>query len=187
MIFGAIAAVFSSASLAIWPFTLGIAIERLEDAGFTAGGIARWSLLLLGVLTVHVGANLLHHRLSIAAFLRASLRCSRLLGHHATRVGGAIGTELPAGEVVTAVATDTERMGDFFSALTWFLGATFAYFTVGFALLSTSVPLGSTVLLGMPVVLLILALVVRPLQRRQEAHRSALGELTTLGADTVAA
>lgn len=186
LLIGAVAAVFSSASLAIWPYTLGIAIERLEEHEFSAGGIMRWSLVLLAVLLIHVGANLIHHRLSIAAFLRASLRCSRLLGHHAARVGGAIDTDIAAGEVVTAVATDTERMGDFFSALTWFLGAVFAYFTVAIALLTTSIPLGIIVIAGMPIVLAILALVVRPLQRRQADHRSALGDLTTLGSDTVA-
>jgi len=47
------------------------------------------------------------------------------------------------------------------------------------------VPLGLVVLLGLPTVAAILALLVRPLSRRQSAQREASGRLTTLGADTV--
>lgn len=183
---GAIGAVISSTSLAIWPYLLGIAIDAMREAGFGAGQITKWSLILLGVLLIHVAANIFQHRLGVAAWLRAALRSSRLIGYRAASAGRGLNKAVPTGEVVTAVATDTMRMGDIFSGFSWFTGAVFAYFTVAFILLKTSVSLGIAVLLGMPLVLVILALVVRPLQRRQDSHRSAMGELTTLGSDTVA-
>jgi ABC-type multidrug transport system fused ATPase/permease subunit len=49
-----------------------------------------------------------------------------------------------------------------------------------------AVPLGLLVLVGVPVLVLGLAPIVRPLQARQSEERDAVGQLTALGADTVA-
>ena len=67
-----------------------------------------------------------------------------------------------------------------------FAGAVVSYIVVGAILLAASPPLGWLVLLGGPVMLASLALIVRPLQRRQALQREEAGRLTTLGADTVA-
>ncbi|HLR56277.1 MAG TPA: ABC transporter ATP-binding protein [Actinomycetales bacterium] len=182
----AMGAMISDASLAVWPYLLGIAIDAITAAGWTGSAITRWSIILLAVLAVHVGANIFHHRLGVASWLRAALRSSRLIGYRASMGGRALNKAVPTGEVVTAVATDTMRMGDLFSAFTWFAGAVVSYFLIAALLLKTSVTLGIAVILGMPIVLGILALVVRPLQRRQDEQRDAMGELTTLGSDTVA-
>ena len=182
----ALGAIISDASLAVWPYLLGIAIDELTREGWVGSEIARWSLILLAVLLLHVVANIFHHRLGVAAWLRAALRSSRLLGYRATQTGRGLNKAVPTGEVVTAVATDTMRMGDMFSSLSWFIGAVISYFVIAALLLNTSITLGIIVILGMPLVLIILAFVVRPLQRRQDEHRSAMGELTTLGSDTVA-
>lgn len=181
-----IGAMFSDAALAVWPFLLGIAIDDLTRMGWTTGEILRWCAILLGVLLVHVAANIFQHRLGVASWLRAALRSSRLLGYRAATAGRGLNKAVPTGEVVTAVATDTMRMGDLFSGLSWFMGAVISYFLIATLLLNTSVTLGIAVILGMPLVLVILAFVVRPLQRRQDEHRSAMGQLTTLGSDTVA-
>ena len=53
-------------------------------------------------------------------------------------------------------------------------------------LLSSSVVLGLTVLIGVPILVVSLGLVIRPLQARQRAQREEVGRLTALGADTAA-
>src|SRR5262249_35048311 len=53
-------------------------------------------------------------------------------------------------------------------------------------LLWSSVFLGLVVLLGVPLLTLVVAPLLRPLKRRQSEQRAQVGELTTLGADTVA-
>ena len=53
-------------------------------------------------------------------------------------------------------------------------------------LLSASTLLGLVVLLGVPVLVGSLSLVIRPLQERQREQREQVGQLTALGADTVA-
>src|SRR5690625_7793203 len=116
-------AMISDASLAVWPYLLGIAIDAITAAGWTGSAITRWSAILLAVLAVHVGANIFHHRLGVASWLRAALRASRLIGYRASMGGRALNKAVPTGEGVTAVATDTMSMGGRLSALTWFSGA----------------------------------------------------------------
>jgi ABC-type multidrug transport system fused ATPase/permease subunit len=53
-------------------------------------------------------------------------------------------------------------------------------------LLSSSVVLGLIVLLGVPVLVLLLGFVIKPLQERQREQREEVGKLTALGADTAA-
>lgn len=180
----AAAAVAGSVSLAVLPYMLG----RLVDDGLDSGLSSElWTgcLLLLGVGLVMVTANVVGHRLDVQNWMRAAFRTSQLVGHHVTRTGDAVTAELPTGEVVATVASDSLRVGEVYYISARFIGGLVAYVTVAFLLLSTSVPLGVAVLVGLPAVAGILALVVRPLQRRQAAQREASGRLTTLGADTV--
>ena len=65
-------------------------------------------------------------------------------------------------------------------------GAIVSYVVVAVILLSSSVVLGLLVLLGVPVLVLLLGTVIRPLQARQRDQRHEVGRLTALGADTAA-
>lgn len=166
------------------PYLLGRAVD--EGLGEGIGQqLLFWCALLLGVGLVSVVANAVGHRFEVANWLRAALNASQLIGHHVTRTGAGITKELPTGEVVATVASDALRFGELFYGLARFIGGLVTYVVVGLVLLNSSLTLGLTVLLGLPVVAAILALLVRPLQRRQAAQREAQGRLTTLGSDTV--
>lgn len=169
---------------ALLPYALG----RLVDGGLSDGlGRTLWTgcLVLLGLGMVQVGTNVWGHRLEVENWLRAAFASSQQVGHHVTRTGDAVTRELPTGEVVATVATDALRMGEVFHVLPRLFGGIAAYVTLGVVLLTTSVPLGLLVLLGLPVVVGVLSALVPALQRRQQAQREANGRLTTLGADTV--
>jgi ABC-type multidrug transport system fused ATPase/permease subunit len=58
--------------------------------------------------------------------------------------------------------------------------------TVTVVLLATSVPLGLVVLLGVPLLMAVVSLLIRPLHRRQAAYREQQGKLTGRAADLVA-
>jgi len=130
-------------------------------------------------------ANVVGHRIDVQNWLHAAFRTSQLLGYHVSRTGDAVTEKLPTGEVVATVASDSLRLGEVYYISARFVGGVVAYVVVAFLLLDSSVTLGVAVLVGLPVVASALALVVRPLQRRQAAQRAAQGRLTTLGADTV--
>ena len=184
MLASAATGVVASVSQAALPFLLG----RVVDTGLGDGlsrGLLVGCLLLLGVGVVQVVANVVGHRLDVESWLRAAFRTSQLVGHHVSRTGDAVTAELPTGEVVSTVASDALRVGEVFFVAARFVGGVVAYVVVAFLLLDTSVTLGVAVLVGLPAVAAVLALLVRPLQRRQAAQREAAGRLTTLGADTV--
>jgi ABC-type multidrug transport system fused ATPase/permease subunit len=61
-----------------------------------------------------------------------------------------------------------------------------AYGVVAVILLSASATLGIVVLVGVPLLVLVLGTVIRPLQARQRVQREEVGKLTALGADTAA-
>ncbi|NMR18952.1 ABC transporter ATP-binding protein [Cellulomonas fimi] len=167
---------------------LPLVIGRIVDDGLD-GGLSRtlWTgcLLLVAVGAVQIVANVVGHRLDVENWLRAAFASSQEIGHHVTRTGDAVTAELPTGEVVATVASDALRMGEVFAIAARFLGGVAAYAAIAVVLMRTSVPLGVLVLVGLPVVAGSLALLVKPLQRRQAAQREAAGRLTTLGADTV--
>ncbi len=171
-------------SRAAMPYLLGRAVDHGLEAGLTWTTWADVGLILAAGI-IGAAANAVGHRYEIENWLRSAFRTSQLLGHHVSRTGDAVTAELPTGEVVATVASDSLRLGEIYYMSAQFLGGVIAYVMVAVLLLSSSVPLGVAVLVGLPAIAAVLALVVRPLQHRQAAHRAAQGRLTTLGADTV--
>ena len=88
--------------------------------------------------------------------------------------------------MVATVSNDAMRAGGAFDITARLSGALVAYIVVAFILLSASVVLGLVVLLGVPVLVLLLGTVIKPLQARQRVQREEVGKLTALGADTAA-
>nr|WP_194719912.1 ABC transporter ATP-binding protein [Cellulosimicrobium arenosum] len=172
------------AGQAVQPYLLG----RVLDDGLADGfgpELWRWVGLLLAAAAVIVVSGVVGHRFDIANWLRSALTTSQLVGDVTASSGDAITEELPTGEVVSTVASDAMRVGQLFAMLGQFLGALGAYLVVVVLMLSTWLPLGLVVALGLPAVAGVLAFLVKPLQQRQSAQREAQGRLTTLGADTV--
>ena len=170
---------------AIMPYLLGRVVDTGLEQGLSAP-LWRGCLALLGVGALQALANVVDHRRAVESWIRAAFRSSQLLGHHVTRTGDAVTAELPTGEVVATVASDSLRVGEVFWIGSRLVGAVISYVVVAVLLLQASVTLGLAVLVGLPAVAGVLALVVKPLGRRQAAQREASGRLTTLGTDTVA-
>ncbi|MFI2754268.1 ABC transporter transmembrane domain-containing protein [Cellulomonas sp. P22] len=169
---------------AVMPAVLGSIIDGgLEDGLGTE--LWRGCAALAAIGLVQVGANVWGHRLDVESWLRSAYRASQLVGHHVTRTGDAVSAELPTGEVVSTVASDSHRLGEVYMMASRVVGGAVAYGVVAVVLMRTSTTLGMLVLLGLPAVVAVLAFLVKPLQRRQAAQREAQGRLTTLGADTV--
>ncbi|WP_225753064.1 ABC transporter ATP-binding protein [Actinotalea sp. Marseille-Q4924] len=177
-------AVASAVSLAALPFLLGRVVDTGLDDGLSRDLLVG-CLLILGAGVVLALGNVFGHVLDVHNWLRGAFRTSQLVGHHVSRTGDAVTAELPTGEVVATVASDALRVGEVFYVTARFIGGLVAYLVVAVLLLNSSVVLGVAVLVGLPAVAGVLALVVRPLQRRQGEQREAAGRLTTLGSDTV--
>ena len=181
---GAVTGTVGVVGQAALPYLLGRTVDHGLDSGLSEALLTS-AALLLGVGLVGAVANVVGHRIDVQNWLHAAFRTSQLLGYHVSRTGDAVTEKLPTGEVVATVASDSLRLGEVYYISARFIGGMVAYVVVAFLLLDSSVTLGVAVLVGLPVVASALALVVRPLQRRQAAQRAAQGRLTTLGADTV--
>ena len=169
---------------AMMPFALGRAVDRgLSDDDTRA--LWLWAGVLLGLGVLQAVAGVLRHRFAVLNWLQASYRMIQVVSHHAVRAGPAVRAKLTTGEVVATVSNDALRAGGAFDITARLAGAIVSYVVVAFVLLSSSTALGVLVLAGVPLLVLSLSFVIRPLQRRQREQREQVGQLTALGADTV--
>jgi ABC-type multidrug transport system fused ATPase/permease subunit len=165
------------------------AIGRGLDQGVSAhdlSGAAKWSGVVFGLAVIQSVAGVLRHRAAVANWLYASYRSMQLLGRHSAEVGVAIRRKLPTGEVVSAATNDALMIGGSFDVSARLSGAVVSYLIVAALLLSTNVLIGTVVLVGVPLMVVLLGPLMRPLQARQKVQREVSGQLTSLGADTVA-
>ena len=169
---------------ALLPYALG----RAVDDGLAAGdnhALLMWAAVLLALGTVQAVAGVLRHRAAVSNWLQASFRMVQVVSHHVARSGPAVRAKVTTGEVVATVSNDAMRAGGAFDITARLAGAIASYFVVAAILLSSSFVLGLVVLLGVPVLVMSLSFVIRPLQARQREQREEVGRLTALGADTV--
>src|SRR5262245_60740196 len=170
---------------ALMPFAIGAAIQN-GIADHDNEALAEWTLVLLGLGGVQAVAGVLRHRFAVRNWVQASFRMAQIVGHHIARTGPAIRARLSTGEVVATISNDAMRAGGAYDITARLSGAVVAYIAVAIVLLSSSVVLGLIVLVGVPILVLLLGAVIKPLQARQGDQRHEVGELTALGADTAA-
>jgi ABC-type multidrug transport system fused ATPase/permease subunit len=170
---------------ALMPFTIGRAIQvGIIEHDNRALGL--WTLVLLALGATQAFAGIMRHRFAVFNWLQASFRLAQVVAHHASRAGPAVRGRLSTGEVVATVSNDAMRAGGAFDITARLAGAVVSYVVVAFILLSSSVVLGLVVLLGVPLLVLLVGTVIKPLQARQAEQREEVGKLTALGADTAA-
>ena len=168
---------------ALMPFTIGRAIED-GIVEHDNRALALWAVVLLGLGATQAAAGIMRHRFAVFNWLQASFRLAQVVSHHSARSGPAVRGKLSTGEVVATVSNDAMRAGGAFDITARLSGAVVAYVVVAVILLASSAVLGLVVLLGVPVLVLLLAFVIKPLQERQREQRHEVGKLTALGADT---
>ena len=169
---------------ALAPALLGRAIDDGVVAKDT-GALVLWSLSLLGLGLAGAIAGILRHRAAVSNWLTAAYRVQQLLTRKAVELGGTLQRRVATGEVVSIGASDLEHFGSAMDVMGRFAGAVISLVVVAVILLSTSVPLGLVVLLGVPLLLLLVAPVLKPLHARQSAQREQVGELATVASDIV--
>ncbi len=165
------------------------AMSRAIDQGIVEGQadqLLLWCGVLVGLGVVSALAGAWRHWFAVTNWLRAAFRSIQLVGWHSADVGEALTRQTPTGDVVAVVASDAMRLGGLYDVFARMVGAIVSYVVVAVILLSTSRTLGLVVLIGVPVLVALLAFIVRPLQKRQAHQREEAGRLIGLGADTVA-
>ncbi|CAG7574158.1 ABC-type multidrug transport system fused ATPase/permease subunit [Barrientosiimonas humi] len=169
----------------VGPWLVGWTIDQglvTGDTGATVRGVA-----LLAVVTV-VGASfgILFHTVIVRQWLVALYGTTSLVTRKSLSLGHVLPRRTPAGEVLSVSGSD----GDQFGALMEITGRTIsqllAYLAVAVIVLRTSVELGLIVLLAAPLLVVLGAPLLRPLQRWRGIERSRNSDLTSLSTDIVA-
>ena len=169
---------------ALIPGALGAGVQAISTGNTELA--LKWAGVVLALGIFQAAAGLLRHRLAVTNWISAGVRVQQLVVRQAARLGADLPKQVATGEVVAATANDVERIGSAFDVLPRFIGAIVAFIGVAIILVVSNLELGLIVLIGVPVLTLAVAPLVRPLERRERAQRARLGETQELAADTVA-
>jgi ABC-type multidrug transport system fused ATPase/permease subunit len=169
---------------ALMPAVIGSAI----DSGVTRrdpAALLAWTGLLLGLGVVQAVAGIMRHRCAVFNWLSAAYRTIQVVVRRSGQVGAALPRRIATGEVVSVGTNDVDQIGGTLDTSARAMGAFVAIITVTVILLTSSVPLGLVVVLGVPVLAAVVALLLRPFHHRQAAYRAETGKLASRASDIV--
>lgn len=166
-------------------FVLGAALDSgLDGGGY--GTLMYW-FALIGLCAV-AGAALtpLFERASCFNWYASAYRTMQLITRHSSRLGPTLTRRLPTGEVVAVGTDDIDRLGAFYERSNLAVSSMVAVLMVAFLMLTSHVTFGLIVLVAVPLIVVGMVPLLRPLNRRTHAHRDRQAELTTRATDLVA-
>ncbi|REE96022.1 ABC transporter transmembrane domain-containing protein [Thermomonospora umbrina] len=172
-------------SMALTPAVIGRAIDD-GVAAKDAGALVTWSAVLLGLALLTAASSGLRHRLAVFCWLSAAYRTVQVVTRQSTRLGATLSKRMSAGEVVSVGISDVSHIGDALDIVIRGTAAVIAIVAVIVLMLIASPPLGLVVLVGVPLILLVAAPLMRPYRRRHERLRELVGDLNTRATDIVA-
>ncbi len=167
---------------ALVPWALG----RLLDAGIDLGigtHLIAPSLVFLGMTTVMSLTNGLGQMTDIGLWMGSAMGSARSVAHRVARTGRAVKKEMPAGDVVTVLMTDADYVGAAFAWLPEIIAAIVSTAVIAIIMVRVSLPLGLLVLIGLPLVIALMSVLIKPLQAKQAVAREEQGTLTTNSTD----
>lgn len=182
---GAVFGILWMGSQALFPYVVGRAID-VGVARHDTAALSRWCLILLGIGIVQALAGLQRHRFAVTNYMAAAFRTQQWLVRHTVHLGSSLTSQLSTGDVVSVGTTDTTAIARGIDITARLSGAIVTFVLVAVLLLTASTTLGLVILIGVPAFSLVLGPLLRPLHSRQQQQREQVGELTSLGADTVA-
>ncbi|OUC92930.1 multidrug ABC transporter permease [Streptosporangium minutum] len=171
-------------AMALVPEAMGKGIDAIRAKDLPA--LLTWGAVLLGLGIVQAVAGILRHRMAVYNWLSAAYRTVQVTVRQSTRLGATLPKRMSTGEVVSVGNSDIAHIGNAMDILLRGTGAIVAIVTVTVILIRASLPLGLMVLIGVPIMAVAVAPLLRPLHRRQHAHRDLQGDLSTRAADIVA-
>jgi ABC-type multidrug transport system fused ATPase/permease subunit len=169
---------------AFMPAAIGRAIDRgIADRDLNQ--LLLWASILLGLGIVQAAAGIMRHRYAVSNYLQGAYRTVQVTTRHASALGATLSRHMAAGEVVSIGTSDISQIGNGLDITARGSGAVVAVVTVAVILLTSSLPLGLVVVIGVPILVTIVSLLIRPLHTRQHLYRDGQGALTTRAGDIV--
>ncbi|GGL10603.1 ABC transporter ATP-binding protein [Planomonospora parontospora] len=171
-------------TMALVPAFVGNGIDAITDKDLP--GLLTWGALTFALGAAQAVTGVMRHRMAVHNWLSAAYRTVQVTVRQATRLGATLPRRMSTGEVVSVGNSDIAHIGNAIDILLRGTGAVVAVAAVTVIMFGMSPVLGLTVLAGVPLMAAAVAPLLRPLHRRQHAHRDLQGELSTRAADIVA-
>ena len=169
---------------AVMPAVIGRAIDDGIAARDTSG-LLQWTGAMLGIGVLQAVAGIMRHRFAVTNWLTAAYRTVQVIARQATHLGATLPKRVATGEVFAIGTNDLAHLGNAMDVMARGAGAVVSFLVVAVILLNTSVTLGLVVLLGVPLLLLLIGPLLKPLQRRNMTQREMMGQLSNLATDIV--
>ena len=176
--------VIAFSCLAIMPGFLGKGIQAISD--HNQAGVNKWAFTIMCLGAIQALAGVMRHRRALGGWVVAATRLQQII----TRKAASLGADLPrlvsTGEVVSVNSNDVERVARAFDLIPRLSGAIISFIFVSVILIRSSPTIGWLVVLGVPLMSLGIAPIIKPLQAREAYQRKKLSDASNLAADTVA-
>lgn len=185
MLLGMVFGVAWMVAQAVMPMVIGRAIDE-GVAARDNEALLGWTLVMLGIGLLQAGSGIMRHRFAVTNWLTAAYRTVQLVTRHATHLGATLPKRVATGEVVAIGSNDLAHLGNAMEVTARAMGAVVSFLVVAVILLRTSVTLGLVVLVGVPVLLVAIGPLLKPLQKRNMEQREMMGALSNLATDIVA-
>ena len=169
---------------AVMPAVIGHAIDDGVAARDT-GALVQWTLAMLAIGVLQAASGIVRHRFAVTNWLTAAYRTVQIVARQATHLGATLPKRVATGEVVAIGTNDLAHLGNAMDVTARAAGAVVSFLVVAVILLNASVTLGLLVLIGVPVLLLLIGPLLKPLQRRNMHQREMMGQLSNLATDIV--
>lgn len=164
-------------SIALVPAVIGRAIDRGLLQRSTSE-LLTWTGVVLGLAVFASVAGAMRHRSAMTSWLAAAYVTIQVTSRHSVKVGADLPRLIASGDVLAIGTTDVEALGNSFDILARTSGGLVATIVVAIIMLTTSVPLGLVVLIGVPTMMVCTTLLLRPLHHRQDKYRTLQGALS---------
>ncbi|MGA1248766.1 MAG: ABC transporter transmembrane domain-containing protein, partial [Candidatus Nanopelagicales bacterium] len=171
-------------AMAAMPGFIGEAVQSVSDNDWT--GVQFWALMILLLGAFTSWTTIMRHRRAAAMWATVANRLQLLISVKASKLGADLPKYVSTGEVVSVNSNDVERVARGFDLMPRFVGAVLSFFTVSYILITGSTRLGLLIVIGVPILVLGVAFLIKPLEKREDAQRDKLRAASDLAADTVA-
>ncbi|OZF05628.1 MULTISPECIES: ABC transporter transmembrane domain-containing protein [Nocardiaceae] len=189
---GCLLLVLYNTATTLVPLALGAAIDRGigpvttgTPAGEAVRGFLQWLAVIAGLYVVMNLTYRFGGRIGWFAVQRAKYELSsRVIERILDARGTAGGPQLP-GRLLSVATSDSDRASSAIYFAVYPLGHIVAIVVAAVSLFAIHPVLGLTVILGSPLLLALMAVVARPLQRRAEEEQDAVADAAGIAADLV--
>jgi len=181
---GSFFGILSFACLASMPGLLGRAVQAIADHNQNA--LNRWAVAIIALGAIQSFSSIARHRRGVGSWISAATRLKQIIARKASELGADLPRLVSTGEVVSVNNNDVERIARGFDNIPRLIGAIISFFYVSVLLIRSSPKIGLLVVICVPLMSLLVAPIIKPLQAREAEQRKKLSDSSNLAADTVA-